>query len=108
MAVKTGSVDKFFSNMNIFSIIYGYIAGVNVYIHSTGSLYVCIYGMSACTSGKVNCLSPCKCEVSGTRDSVPGLFCPTPLLPVGWSPSLLVGNYVIYNLQAALLFVTGN
>lgn len=30
------------------------------------------------------------------------------LLPVSWPPSLLVGNYVIYNLQAALLFVTGN
>lgn len=30
------------------------------------------------------------------------------LLSVSWPPSLLVGNYVIYNLQAALLFVTGN
>lgn len=40
-------------------------------------------------------------------------FCSRPVLfqrAIAWSrpPSLLVGNYVIYNLQAAPLFVTGN
>lgn len=30
------------------------------------------------------------------------------MLFYSWLLPLLVGNYVIYNLQAALLFVTGN
>lgn len=37
-----------------------------------------------------------------------GILSQFSMLFYSWLPPLLVGNYVIYNLQAVLLFVTGN